>query len=790
MKFNLATLTLHNKIIVFLSIILGLITNNTQVLAQNITTVNDGTNTIVNIDGNTFNITGGSLSGDGTNLFHSLEQFGLTSEQIANFLSNPNINNILTRIVGGSPSFIDGLIQVTGGNSNLFLMNPAGMVFGSNASLNLLGDFTATTATGIGFNNNWFNAIGDNNYANLIGNPSSFAFDLTENGTIINLGNLEVAKGQNLTLLGGTVINTGNLTAREGNINIISIPGTSKIALSQPGDVMSIVFETPRDTNGNILPFKATDIPTLITQGVTGLAINNNGEVTVNNTTIETGDIFVNNLEANTANLLAINNLKLVESQLNTTGDLNLFAENTLFIRDSIENPFNALVGGNLYIQGNQGIDILALNHLDQTPFISGGNTTLVSDGIISTDGHFQSGNNFSILNLSGNPANFTSLYDPIIIQPGNYTSGGYTGASLKVDTTSGTGNITFTGEINISGVDNNYIGYPPGTDEYILGNFRALILRSGSNINLTSINRNTPAGGDQKYIFLKAQGNIITGDIEGSNFGGSAGDIIIQAEGDIQTGGLRSIDVSIPDPNQDIKGGDITVRSNQGSVSITGNLASFSNDNGGTIKIDAVNNINIECTVTTYCIQSFSGGNPDPNISPVGTAGDVILTSQNGSINVTDISGIPSGENGFIDAGNGASGNPGNITINAKSDINLGSLAAYTSSNNGGIITINSREGSVNLNAGNNGIKVISYTNISNNGTLNITAAQDINTGRINPFSNNGNGTNINLTSTNGGKIDTTAGTINTSSANGNGGGVVFNTTGLVNLGNIITNC
>jgi large exoprotein involved in heme utilization and adhesion len=51
-------------------------------------------------------------------------------------------------------------------------MNPAGIVFGRNASLNVPADFTATTATGIGFgNNNWFNATGNNDYQNLIGTP-------------------------------------------------------------------------------------------------------------------------------------------------------------------------------------------------------------------------------------------------------------------------------------------------------------------------------------------------------------------------------------------------------------------------------------------------------------------------------------------------------------------------------------------------------------------------------------------------------------------------------------------
>ncbi|HEY9650433.1 MAG TPA: filamentous hemagglutinin N-terminal domain-containing protein, partial [Coleofasciculaceae cyanobacterium] len=105
--------------------------------AQPITPAADGTATSITQEGNRFDIHGGTLSGDGANLFHSFEQFGLDRNQVANFLSNPQIQNILGRVVGGEASLINGLIQVTNGNSNLFLMNPAGIIFGSNAQLNV-----------------------------------------------------------------------------------------------------------------------------------------------------------------------------------------------------------------------------------------------------------------------------------------------------------------------------------------------------------------------------------------------------------------------------------------------------------------------------------------------------------------------------------------------------------------------------------------------------------------------------------------------------------------------------
>lgn len=100
---------------------------------QPITPALDGTGTAITDSGNQFSINGGQLSKDGTNLFHSFQQFGLKNGQIVNFISNLNIRNILGRVVGGNASYINGLIQVIGGNSNLFLMNPVGIVLDPNA---------------------------------------------------------------------------------------------------------------------------------------------------------------------------------------------------------------------------------------------------------------------------------------------------------------------------------------------------------------------------------------------------------------------------------------------------------------------------------------------------------------------------------------------------------------------------------------------------------------------------------------------------------------------------------
>jgi len=97
-----------------------------------------------------YDITGGTRPGNGPNLFHSFGDFNVPTNNIANFLNETALptHNILGRVTGGNPSSIFGTIQTMGfASANLFLMNAAGIVFGPNATLNVGGSVTFTTAS-------------------------------------------------------------------------------------------------------------------------------------------------------------------------------------------------------------------------------------------------------------------------------------------------------------------------------------------------------------------------------------------------------------------------------------------------------------------------------------------------------------------------------------------------------------------------------------------------------------------------------------------------------------------
>ena len=495
----------------------------------------------------------------------------------------------------------------------------------------------------------------------------------------------------------------------------------------------------------------------------------------------------------NTGNLAAGQDLSLVADQLDLQGqlrggrDLTLLAQDTVQARDSVTTPFLAQAGGNLTIQGNQGIDILALNHPMEIPFVSGGNLSLISDGIISLDARMSSGGSFSITSVSGGLANFVSKYDPIISANGDVdVAANYTGASLLVEAT---GNIRFGGDINITGPDTSTL--PAGPDTATLSTSSALIMRSGqSTLAYGGVNSgNVPTFGTGNV----PAGITIGGNVTLQPFNGTGGTVTLSAaSGNVSTqrvttnggaininsaGAIATNEQTLNTRNGSKNGGAISISAANGNIN-TGNLNSSSRsdsqnaEDGGAISISAANG-NINTGTLDSRSESKSGNARDGGAISISAAngnintGNLDSSSESDSQNAGDGGAISiSAANGNIntrtmvsdsESKSGSAGNGGSITITANMDIMTGGLLSYFAAANGGgnagNITVNSTAGAIiptgnfiranakvkndgtGVNAGNINIQGLSvllengemFTNVTgtgNAGDINITAS------------------------------------------------------------------
>jgi filamentous hemagglutinin family protein len=517
----------------------------------------------------------------GANLFQSFQEFNVGEGRGAYFANPAGIENILTRVTGGNASNILGRLGVLGG-ANLFLLNPNGIVFGQNASLDIQGSFLATTAERIQLGDSGYFSTAEPQKSSLLSvSPGALFFSQVANQptSIINRGNLSTGK---------------HLTLSAGNLDL--------------------------------------------------------------------------------------------QGQLLSGGDLTLQAQDSVKVRDTVAAPFLAHSRGNLTIVGNGGIDILALLHPTQTPFVSGGNLSLISDGMISGDAHFSSGGSFSIKSVSGGLANFVSYYDPIISSNGDVdVAADYTGASLLVESK---GNIRFGGDINITGPDTS--GLPAGPDTATLNTSTALIMRSGqSALAYGGVNSGVVPNASNQPV---PAGITLGGNVALQPFNGAGGIVsLTAASGNVSTQLISTNGQQTFNFNNDANGGAISLTAPNGSITTSDLLSySFSRSgnagNGGAITLTAGNG-----SITTSNLYSSSWSFP----GNAGNGGAIRLSAANGSITASHLD-----SSSYFDSGN--AGNGGAIRLSAANDINItGGLASYSisgSSNggNGGAIRLSAANGNI----------------------------------------------------------------------------------------------
>ena len=745
---------------------------STPILAQPITPADDGTSTIVTPNGEQFDIRGGRHSSDGRNLFHSFDRFGLEEGQTANFLADPNLSNILGRVTGRDPSFINGLLQVSGGSANLFLINPAGIVFGPSAALNVPADFTATTATGIGFGNgDRFNVFEHNNWANLVGAPNRFEFAIAHPGAIVNTGNLAVSPGGNLSLLGGTILNTGTLQASGGNVTVAAVPGASLVRLSAGDNLLSLeVAAASTGTPFNLTPLA---LPQLLAGGqewghASSVTVNPDGSFSLvgSQTPIvpQTGDAIVSGT------------VDVADGDISdVSGSLPLVSSSTVRILGDRIGLFDATLdasgtdgGGNIFIGGNfrgQGpLPNARVTFVDA-------DTSIFADALQSRDGGGDGGRVilwaddttqfFGNISARGSAAPIPHTPHP------TPSSGGFVEVSGKQ-------NLMFRGEVdtrapngilgtllldpeNIIIANGSGDGAADGTNLFAgdLGGTAGQILAGDSapvtvyELELESLDGNT-------NIILEATNNITIEDLNDNRLTlqPGTGSVTFRADADGVGGGSFSMnpDNRILSPGRDVNisgaslvlggintslsgedGGNITLRSSGGDL-IAGDLWAHSDSGrtGGDISIEVANGFG---SIDTRLGQLRSS-------SVSGRAGNITLRTHDGNILThhirTDSDGTGSGGNILLE-------------ISGTGSINIvtGDLGSDSQAGDGGDIALITQSGNIttadlfSFSGGGGTAGDITFTVRQGGGSINIEGLQ--------AFSELGTGGNITLTTASG---------------------------------------
>jgi filamentous hemagglutinin family protein len=688
-------------------------------LAQEAPISPDGTvSTDVNQQGDVFEITGGAQAGN--NLFHSFSNFSVPNGGEAFFNNASEINNIISRVTGGKVSTIEGLIRANG-SANLFLINPAGIIFGPNASLNIGGSFLGSTADSLVFPDGEFSAVNAQGKPlltinapiglNFRDNPASIINQSIALDSLNQPVGLQVRPGNNITLVGGELnFDRGILFAPEGRIELGALSAAAEVNFNNDG---SLNFSEGA-SRGDINLRNGAIVSTLGTLGIGG------GFITVN----------ANNLEVSGGSLLITGIRQGLGSTDAVAGDIKINASDTVSIDGSNANNssgiINTLLANSTGKAGN--IEITTTNlaltnggsiNANTSGNGNAGNVRINASDRVLFDGFSQSGLPSGIYSSVAQTGIGNAGNVDITTREFSLTNGGSISANTSGNGNAGNVTIKASDRVSFDGISQSGLSsgiYSSITDTGI-GNTGKVEINT-KNLSLTNgagINNFNSGQGASGNINVDASDTII---VDGSSQ-------FTTVDGSSQS---RRSQISSFVSN--------TGKGNAGSINLnTKNLTATNGGSIGSLVIGEGNSgdltINTSETIALDGEAKFDTPLPSQiasNVSPeaVGNSGNIKISTKNLSI-----------EGGaLIDAGIFGTGNAGNISISATDNI----FVDGKGSNKGALSQIGSRllpnaignGGNVEITTGN--LKLSNEGNISadssgkgNAGSVKIDARENI---------------------------------------------------------------
>jgi filamentous hemagglutinin family protein len=480
----------------------------------------------------------------GNNLFHSFGQFNLNSGEIATFSGSPGIQNVISRVTGGQ-SFIDGLFRSTIPGANMYFLNPAGVIFGENAILDVQGSFHISTADYLKFKDGVKFESGEAIASSVltVAAPEAFGFldntpasiDILGKANNINQA-LDVPDGETFSLVGGniSIVNNG-ISVSDGQINIISVGsageaiiGSTEIETGSFKNMGDIYFESQNDSSetvasiflngdsakkifiqGGEMTLKNTSIVSETQEGMGGnIDINLSRGLNIDGIQNNSKDgIFTNtesfgtggNIELNVGgiNLAAGANIATITEKgtsgnitIKTTGNIKITGKNTAI--SSITN--GAGKAGDLEINTKNletfnGASISSHSSENSEHSATSGNIKIIATDTISLTGSGEESSGiYSATQGKGTTGNLTIHSDKLFIKNGGgiYTIATGEGNSGNVHVTSK--NIKLTGiESNLTGIGTFSTGHAFGSSGDLNIDSHDLTVQNGASIHTSN---------------------------------------------------------------------------------------------------------------------------------------------------------------------------------------------------------------------------------------------------------------------------------------------------------------
>jgi filamentous hemagglutinin family protein len=651
-------------------------------------------------------INGGAVRG--ANLFHSFGEFNVAEGRGAYFFSpSTAVQNILARVTGSNPSQILGTLGTFGNsNPNLFLINPNGILFGSDASLDMAGSFVATTASGLQFENRGeFSATNPHSPSPLLTTaPSAFFFTTSANqGGIINQSRvtqtvvgtptdgLQVPNGQTLLLLGGNVTNDdGRLIARGGRVEIGAVIGPGSVELNANGSLSvadgmqraDVVFTNRASANrsgidvrygnggyigitsGNISVFSGSQLRAGIASGL-GTPESQGGDITVN----ATGEIRMTGDDSRMANDVRPN-------AIGKAGNLTI-ATHSLVVTDGAQlsaSTFGIGDAGNVVIAADrvafsgtradeQGVSA-AFTRVEQGARGKGGNVLIstnvleVTNGaalVTTTDGIGDAGNiaiaardRVSFNGISAGKRFASAAFSYVSL--GARGKGGNVQISTNsLDVTNGAVLSAYTAGIGDAGnvqISANTLevtnGAQLGAFTEGTGDAGKIVVNAAKTVNITGT---TPLTGRSSGLFTS------------TSSAGKGGDIIVNTQA------FRLADGAVldADAEADNRSGNITVNAAKVDIFNGGQMLATTQGDGraGNITVNATQRVTLAGIDPTFTARLAQFGRRVAPLTPnsgifvrsqaSGGAGDITITAPNLRLD----QGTLSAESATVDGGN-----------------------------------------------------------------------------------------------------------------------------------------